>query len=622
MCGICGILSLDGASVDRGVLESMNDSLRHRGPDSAGSFIEGPAGLAMRRLSIIDLAGGDQPIGNEDGSIQVIQNGEIYNYRELADELRSRGHTLKTRSDTEVLVHLYEDEGPEFVKRLRGMFALAIWDRPRGRLVLARDMWGIKPLYYREVTGSLSFASELKALIRQPGFSREIDLEAVDAYLALNFVPTPMSIFTEARKLPAGHLLVNEDGRTTVSEYARPMPVDAERIRQESAEVLEQELRDRLADSVRAHLVADVPVGVLLSGGIDSGALTALASEVSDAPVNTFTIGFDEGGFSELDGAKRVAERFGTDHHELVVRPEDALELLPRMAEVFDEPFADNSALPTYLVSELAAKHVKVVLSGEGGDELFGGYYWYVGDVMAPRLGPLATRVRPLVDRLPSFAGSRRLEDRVKRFARGSHLGPVDRHAAWSQVFSPDARAELMARSPGPDSDPLAGHRRRYAETEGAEALSRMQDIDIGTYMVDDILVKIDRASMAHSLESRVPFLDPVVAELALALPARHKVRGLSKKRLFRNAMAPLLPREIVRARKRGFALPVAAWFRGDLEPFVRDVLSREQVSAQGFLDPDSVDAVIDEHVSGREDLSRNIWGLVSLSLWLDSHAS
>jgi asparagine synthase (glutamine-hydrolysing) len=275
--------------------------------------------------------------------------------------------------------------------------------------------------------------------------------------------------------------------------------------------------------------------------------------------------------------------------------------------------------LPTYLVSELAAKHVKVVLSGEGGDELFGGYYWYVGDTMAPYAGPIASRLRPLVDRLPSTAGSRRLDDRVKRFARGSHLGPVDRHAAWSQVFSPEARAELLDRAPGPGSDPLREHRGRYAETEGAEALSRMQDIDIGTYLVDDILVKIDRASMAHSLESRVPFLDPVVAELALALPARHKVRGLSKKRLFRRAMAPLLPRETVRARKRGFALPVAAWFRGPLQPFVREVLSPAKVREQGYLDPDAVTSVIDEHVSGREDLSRNIWGLVSLSIWLDA---
>jgi asparagine synthase (glutamine-hydrolysing) len=604
MCGINGLLSLDDRPADRAALEAMNQSLIHRGPDSDGIYAEGPVGLAIRRLSIIDLAGGDQPIANEDGSVQVVQNGEIYNYRELTEELRGRGHEFRTSSDTEVIAHLYEEHGPAFVERLRGMFAIAVWDGRRRRLVLARDRFGIK----------------LKALLRLPEFSREVDLEALDAFLAFNFVPTPMSIFREARKLPAGHLLVREDGATTISEYARPAPVPAEEVRAERSADLEEELRKRLADSVRAHLVADVPVGVLLSGGIDSGTLTALASRVAGEPVNTFTIDFEEGGFSERAGARRVAERFGTEHHELVVKP-DCWELLPRIVEVFDEPFADNSALPTYLVSQLAAEHVKVVLSGEGGDELFGGYYWYVGDVMAPRLGPLASRLRPLVDRLPSTATSRRLDDRMKRFARGSDLPPVERHAAWSQVFSSEARAELLARAPGAGSDPLRTHRARYGQTGGAEPLGRMQDIDLGTYLVDDILVKIDRASMAHSLESRVPFLDPVVAELALALPARHKVRGLSKKRLFRRAVAPLLPRETVRARKRGFALPVAAWFRGPLEPLAREVLSPEKVRAQGYLDPDAVTAVIDTHVSGREDLSRNIWGLVSLSLWLDRYA-
>jgi asparagine synthase (glutamine-hydrolysing) len=621
MCGICGILSLDGHAPDRAVLEAMNESLRHRGPDSDGFFLDGPVGLAMRRLSIIDLAGGNQPIANEEGTVQVIQNGEIYNYRELGEDLRRRGHTFKTRSDTEVLVHLYEEEGPRFVERLRGMFAIAVWDGPRNRLVLARDPFGIKPLYYREAGGQLSFASELKALTRQQGFSRELDLEALDAYLAFNFVPSPMSIFKEARKLPAGSLLVHEDGKTMVSEYARPRPVSAEDVRGESAKALEEELRERLLDSVRAHLVSDVPVGVLLSGGVDSAVLTALASRLSDDPVNTFTIGFDEGGFSEADDARRVAERFGTNHHELVVRS-DSHELLPRIVEVFDEPFADNAALPTYLVSELAAEHVKVVLSGEGGDELFGGYYWYLGDTMAPRLGGIASRLRPAIDRLPSTATSRRLDDRLKRFARGSHLPPVERHASWSQVFSPEARAELEARRPPEGSDPFRVHRARFQQTEGAEELSRMQDIDVGTYLVDDILVKIDRASMAHSLESRVPFCDPVVAEFAMGLPARHKVRGLAKKRLFRRAVAPLIPKETVRGRKRGFGVPAAAWFRGPLESFARDVLSPENIAGQGYLNPGAVTAVIDEHVSGREDLSRNIWGLLSLQLWLDRHGS
>ncbi len=336
--------------------------------------------------------------------------------------------------------------------------------------------------------------------------------------------------------------------------------------------------------------------------------------------MKTFTVGFAEAGWSEAEPARMVAERFGTDHHELIVEP-DAVELLPKMVEIFDEPFADNSALPTYLVSQLAAEHVKVVLSGEGGDELFGGYFSYVGDVWAPRVGPAATALRSLIERLPSGSGSARLEDRLKRFARGAHLPQPDRHVSWSQVFSPQDRDELLVEREGGGFDPLAAHRARWRESSGAEELSRAQDLDFGVYMVDDILAKIDRTSMACSLESRVPFLDPAVTDFALALPAKQKIRLLAKKRLLRAAVAPLLPDEIVNARKRGFALPVASWFRGELLPFAREVLSPERVRAQGMLDPDAVGAVIDVHVSGSEDLSRNIWGLICLSLWHDRYA-
>jgi asparagine synthase (glutamine-hydrolysing) len=622
MCGICGIVELDGAtSPDPGVLEAMNDTLVHRGPDSAGTLIEGPAGLAMRRLSIIDLAGGDQPIGNEDGTIQVIQNGEIYNYRELRSELERQGHSFSTRSDTEVLVHLYEQRGMRFVEELRGMFALALWDSRRRRLVLARDPFGIKPLYYRVADGALSFGSELKALLRQPGFSREIDLDALEAFLAFNSIPAPLTIFAKARKLPAGHLLVAEDGGVEISRYARPRAGAAAEVRPESGQALEAELRERLRDSVRAHLVSDVPVGVLLSGGIDSSALTALAAEESGERVSTFSIGFEESSFDELASARLVAERYGTDHHELVLRP-DAVELLPRLIEAFDEPFADSSALPTYLVSQLAAGTVKVALSGEGGDELFGGYYTYVADLIAPRLGPVASALGPLVRRLPSSSGKVSLDYMAKRFVNGANLPPLERHHAWKEIFSTDVRAELVAADRELVADPLELYRARYAETEGAEPLARLQDVDLGIYLVDDLLVKTDRASMAHSLEARVPFCDPVVAELALALPTRHKVRGLAKKRLLRRAVAPLLPGEIVRGRKQGFSMPVAAWLRGELEPFARDILAAGTVARQGLLRPEAVTRLLDEHVSGRSDLSRQLWGLISLTMWLDRYAA
>src|SRR3954451_318492 len=619
MCGIYGLVSLDGSSPpDRSVLAAMNETLVHRGPASAGIVVDGPAGLAARRLSIIDLAGGDQPIANEDGRIQVVQNGEIYNYRELMDELRARGHTFRTHSDTEVLVHLYEERGPSFVEALRGMFAIAIWDARHGRLVLSRDRFGIKPLYYRVAGGTVSFASELKALLRQPGFSREIDPEALEAFLAFNSIPAPLTIFKEARKLPPGHTLVAERGEVTLARYARPTPVPEDQVRTESDDVLAEELRERLRDSIRAHLVSDVPVGVLLSGGVDSAALTAMAAGESGYRVSTFSIGFEERSFDQLGQGRLVAERYGTDHHELILRPA-AVHLLPPLAEAFDEPFGDSSALPTYLVSQLASDTVKVVLSGEGGDELFGGYYTYVADRLAPRVGKAAPFLRPLVELLPSSSAKVSFDYKAKRFMRGAHLPPVERHHAWKEIFSPEAQDELL----GADriSDPLDLYRARYAETEGAQDLARLQDLDLGIYLVDDLLVKTDRASMAHSLESRVPFLDPVVAELALALETKEKVRGFSKKRLLRRAVEPLLPREIIRARKQGFSIPVAAWLRGALEPFARDVLSAETVERQGFLQPETVTRVLDDHVAGREDLSRQIWGLLNFTLWYDRYA-
>ena len=350
MCGICGLVSLDGASSpDRAALATMNETMAHRGPDSEGTLVDGPVGLAVRRLSIIDLEGGDQPIGNEDRSVQVVQNGEIYNYRELRAELERRGHRFSTRSDTEVLVHLYEERGLRFVDALRGMFALALWDSRQRRLVLARDRFGIKPLYYRIAGPTLSFGSELKALLSVPGFEREVDLDALEAFLAFNSIPAPLTIFSGVRKLPPGHILTWDGREPQVARYARPCPVAAEDVRSEGDEELAAELRERLRDSVRAHLIADVPVGVLLSGGLDSSALTALAASESSERVSTFSIGFAETSFDELSAARVVAERYGTDHHELVIRP-NAAELLPRLVEAFDEPFADSSALPTYLV--------------------------------------------------------------------------------------------------------------------------------------------------------------------------------------------------------------------------------------------------------------------------------
>src|SRR6476659_2449654 len=550
----------------------MSGTLVHRGPDSFGEFSDGDVALAARRLSIIDLETGDQPIANEDGTLHVVQNGEIYNYRELRHELERAGHHFRTHGDTEVMLHLYEEHGEQFAERLRGMFAVAIWDARRRRLVLARDRFGIKPLYYRAVDGELAFASELRALPRG-----EIDLDALEAFLAFNAIPAPLTIFKEVRKLPAGHVLVWEEGRVEIRRFARPAP---------SAEV---------RDDDEAELVA----------------------EESSEPLRTFSIGFEERSFDELADARLVAERYGTQHRELVLRPDAAL-LLPALADTFDEPFADSSALPTYLVSQLAASDVKVALSGEGGDELFGGYYTYVADLLAERTGGLARAARPLVERLPTSTARASFDYKAKRFVRAAHLPPLERHHGWKEIFSPEMRARLTGRRS--EFDPVDILRDRYRETDGTDELARLQDVDLGIYLVDDLLVKTDRASMAHSLEARVPYLDTVVTNLALALPTKHKLRGFSKKVLLRKAAAPLLPRQIVQGKKRGFSIPAAAWLRGELEPFARETLSADVLRRQGFFRPEVVTRLLDDHVAGREDRSRQLWGLLAFTLWHERH--
>lgn len=619
MCGICGIYDFSrGDPPDPAVLERMNRELVHRGPDGGGVRLDGPAGIAARRLAIIDLEHGDQPMVTCDGDVAVVQNGEILNHLELRRELEAAGVRFRTRCDTEVLLHLYRHEGPRFVSRLRGMFALAIWDRRDRRLLLARDRFGIKPLYYSVDSGTLSFASELKALLAQPGLSREIDRDALNAFLAFNSIPAPQTIFTCARKLRPGHLLLCGPEGPKIERYARPMPAPRAALRRESSEVLAEELRERLRDSVSAHLLADVPVGVLLSGGVDSSVLAALAAQSSPHRVSTFSIGFRERTFNELDLARQIAHRYGTDHHELVIEPHIA-ELLPKLVAAFDEPFADSSAVPTFLVSELAAAHVKVVLSGEGGDELFGGYETYSADLLAQRVGRTAARLAPLVDRLPSSSRRVSLEYRAKRFVRAAALEPLERHHGFKVIFSAAQRGRLLTPAWRSEAyDPLGPWRERFAETASAPLLARLQDVDLGIYLADDLLVKTDRMSMAHSLEARVPYLDPVVAELALALPTPLKVRGLSKKRLLRRAAAELIPTSITRARKRGFSIPAAAWLRGELEPLARELLAPDRTRRQGFFEPAFVTEVLDDHVARREDYSRQLWGLMSFSLWAE----
>ncbi|HWC27084.1 MAG TPA: asparagine synthase (glutamine-hydrolyzing) [Solirubrobacteraceae bacterium] len=618
MCGICGLAALGGGPVDVTPLQAMSASLVHRGPDDAASVTDGPVALAARRLAIIDLAGGRQPISSEDGRVHAVQNGEILNHAALRRELERAGHRFATRCDTEVLVHLYEERGERMLDALRGMFALAVWDARERRLLLARDRFGIKPLYWRAADGVLSFASELKALRELPGFRGELDRDAVESYFAFNSIPSPLTIFRDVRKLEPGTLLSwRPGGAPELRRWCRPAPVAAPEVRDDDERELAAELADRLRDSVAAHLVSDVPVGVWLSGGVDSGLLAALAAQQSGERLRTFSIGFDERSFDELDRARLVARRLGADHHETILGP-DAAERLAWIATAFDEPYADSSALPVDAVARLTGRHVKVALSGEGGDELFGGYHTYAADLLAARLGGVARLARPLVERVPSSSRRVSLDYRARRFVRAAHLPPLERHHGWKEILAPDVRARLLAplldgRRP---QDPVDLLRARYAETAGAEPLARLQDVDLVPYLADDLLTKTDRMSMAHSVEVRVPFLDPVVAELALALPTSAKVRGLAKKRLLRSVAATLLPREVARGAKRGFSIPMAAWLRGPLLPMARDLLSPAALRRGGVLDPAPVARLLDEHLARRDDHSRALWGLLCFVLW------
>jgi asparagine synthase (glutamine-hydrolysing) len=623
MCGICGVLRLDGAAPDVDLCRRMSESIVHRGPDGDGLHNEGPVALAMRRLAIIDIAHSEQPLRNEDGSLALIGNGEIYNYRSLREQVSGAGHRLSTEGDLEPILHLYEDVGLECFSHLRGMFAVALWDARRQRLVLAHDRFAIKPLYYRTDGRQLTFGSELKCLLQDPAMPRELDLDALWLYLSCNCVPAPRTIFRGVRKLEPGHLVVAEDGRVEERRwYRRPLP-SAGDTPPRDAESWSRELLWRLDDSVRAHLVADVPVGVFLSGGVDSGALCALAARAASGPVKTFSIGFAERSFDELADARRTARMYGTDHTELEVEP-DALDLLPRLVETYDEPFADSSAVPTYLVSQLAARDVKVVLSGEGGDEAFGGYEVYLADRLAPLVQrglprPLRRHlVEPLVGLLPSSTAKASFDYRAKRFLRDLDRSPLERHAGFKTILTDEVKRELVRPQAQGHVDPLAHLRRHYDEAAQAGPLARLQHVDAMTYLADDLLVKTDRASMAHSLEARVPFVDHRVLELAATIPDGLQVRGLQKKWLLRKALRPLLPPEVVDGRKRGFSMPAARWLRHDARQLVLDVLSPATVRRQGLFEPAVVDGLVRAHLDGRSDESRALWGLVIFSLWHD----
>jgi asparagine synthase (glutamine-hydrolysing) len=620
MCGIVGQVRSGGAPVRRDLIERMCVGLEHRGPDSRGVHLSPGAGLGIQRLAVIDLATGDQPIYNEDRTIAVVLNGEIYNYKELRKRLERAGHRFDTEGDTEAIVHLYEEEGPDCVRSLHGMFGLAIWDARRRQLVLSRDRVGKKPLFYSERDGALSFASELGALMQDREIPRDLDPEALDHYLTYLYVPAPYSAFRGVRKLPPASTLVWRDGEASLSRYWR---LDYSRKRSVSdPEELHEEIRSGIRRAVRRRMVADVPLGAFLSGGIDSSAVVGAMAEQSSEPVKTFTIGFEHEDFNELPHAREVARQFGTEHHEFVVRA-DAVALLPKIVRHYGEPFADSSAIPSFYLAELTRRHVTVALNGDGGDESFAGYPRYVANSLAARLDALPLAVRRAAqatgERLPSNGEVRSLLNRTRRLTRSMALHPGERFGRYVACFAPDQRARLYSDE---FAERVAGtHPERivvdaWDGASGAAALDRMLETDVSTYLPGDLLAKMDIATMAYGLEARSPLLDHELMELAASIPADLKMRGRQKKALLRDALRGWLPDELLDRPKQGFSVPGAAWFRGDLRDYAREVLLDPGARARGYFRDGEVSALLDRHAASRADESPRIWALLMLELW------
>jgi asparagine synthase (glutamine-hydrolysing) len=613
MCGIAGFV-LQGARAEEATLRAMCAQIRHRGPDDEGVLVQDNWGIGMRRLSIIDLATGHQPLSNEDGSVWVVFNGEIYNYRTLREELRASGHQFRTESDTEVLVHLYEQEGVEGFRKLRGMFAVAIWDRRRREMVLVRDRFGKKPLYWAALDSGLYFGSELKCL-RAAGVPLDMDEEAVRLYLLFSYVPDPRSAFRAIRKLePGSWLIYREDGTVRQSRYwTLPAPAEepAPGFTEEQACA---QIREVFDESVRLRMIADVPLGAFLSGGIDSSLVVASMARQSSAPVKTFSIGFEEARFNELPYARQVAEKYHTEHHEIMVRP-DAVSLIERLVRHFDEPFGDSSAIPTYLVSEFAARHVKVALTGDGGDELFAGYESFFAVDNLRKLDHTPQAVRRLIgavaERLPYSAYGKnylRMISRPSSLERYFELN-YSPYFMRQQLLQPDWMSppgEHFIRSSFPDC----------LLPNGADILTQALYFEATAKLTGDMLVKVDRMSMAASLEVRSPMLDQELAALAAKIPHRWKTADSRGKLILVKALGDRLPPELLTRPKQGFGVPLALWFRGPLRSMLWDHLTSRQFLERGVVRPKFVEAMLEEHGSGRRDNSHWLWMLLMLELW------
>jgi asparagine synthase (glutamine-hydrolysing) len=667
MCGITGWLNLkqsDSNHNAEAVLHSMCETIVHRGPDSEGLWIDDRAALGMRRLSIIDLKTGDQPVFNCDRSVIVMMNGELYNYREVRADLEKRGHKFTTHSDTEILPHLYEEYGDAFIDHVNGMYAFSLWDTRKKKLIIARDRFGEKPLYYGVFDGKLIWASEPKALLAHPSVKAELDLNALRHYVSFDYVPAPMSIYKGVSKLPAAHMMVVENGEVRVRRYwdiewgsagsntpsaeaaATPPKTGGEigqssprggslagseeppaktqsRKRESTLGEKANELRELLSDAVRMRLVSDVPLGILLSGGIDSSTVAAFATQHATERVKTFSIGFEEDSFDESKYARRVAKHLDTEHYEDKLSATTAGDLIGEIGKWLDEPMSDGSLIPTYLLARFVRKHVTVALGGDGGDELFAGYPMYYAHAVAAKYKSIPSFIRsgliePIVNALPVSTNNLSFDYKAKRFIRGANLDDVARHHAWFGSFSTDQHDKLFTKDVlgKTNADIYKSVSELAAASNAGSVVERMQYADINFYLAEDILTKVDRAAMAVSLETRAPFLDPRVGQFAASIPVDYKLRGKSGKVILKEAMKDLLPNDILHRAKKGFGIPIAEWLKGRLNPLMHDMLSPERLRSQGLFDADYVARLIREHETGAASHHKELWTLLVFQLW------
>jgi asparagine synthase (glutamine-hydrolysing) len=617
MCGICGIASEHDITISEATVERMVASLAHRGPDSAGAVLLERAALAMARLAIIDRAGGEQPMASDDERLWLVFNGEVYNFGSLREELELLGHAFHTRSDTEVILRAYEQWGDAAVTRLKGMFAFALFDRRARRLLLARDRLGKKPLFYWRGPSELVFGSEIKAILQHPAVPREVNRAALPLFLAYGYIPDPETIFAGIHELPPGHTLVFTRGDMLIRPYWQAANLPAPDLPADQRMVIPL-VREALEAAVRVRLVADVPLGAFLSGGLDSTAVVAMMANISDQPVKTFAIGFEgEPSFNELEHARLAANTFGTDHREFVVRP-DAAELLPQLVWHYDQPFADSSAIPTFLVSKLAREHVTVALTGDGGDELFAGYDRFaamrVSGVYRRLPAPLRSAVLAAARSMPESTSYRGPARRIRRFAESAALPFEEAYLDLVALMPDHAAHELLAEATTRTAS--AHTRAEFARVPHLDALGKLLHVNLRTYLAGDLLVKLDRASMAASLEARSPLLDEDLLALAARIPSGLKLHGLTTKQILKRAMVGIVPQAIVDRRKHGFGVPLGRWFRGPLAPLLDELLLGERALRRGFLRPDPVRRLVEEHRHGRRDHGHRLWSLLTFETW------